>query len=106
MNKYYFFYKCYWSYCRNSKCKFKSCVCKKKKHNIIVTLAKTKLTSVETLLSQALIDPGISHEKIKTFVNEKEKYDKMKENIRNIKNNDKKDVLSRNNKENSENLSS
>ena len=33
----------------------------------------------------------ISHEEFQTIVNEKEKSDKMKENIRNIKSNDEKD---------------
>ena len=55
---------------------------KKKKHNKIVMLAKSKLNSIETLISQALIDPEISHEKFKTIVNGKEKYERMKENIR------------------------
>ena len=48
-------------------------------------LAKSRLNSIETLMSQALIDLDISHEEFKTIVNEKEKYDRMKENIRNIK---------------------
>ena len=34
-------------------------------------------------MSQALIDLDISHEEFKTIVNEKEKYDQMKESIRN-----------------------
>ena len=38
-------------------------------------LAKSKLDSIETLMSQALIDLEISHEAFKTIVNEKEKYD-------------------------------
>ena len=46
-------------------------------------LAKSKLNSIESL-----IDLDISHEKFKTIVNEKEKYDQMKENIRNKKNGD------------------
>ena len=54
---------------------------KKKKHNTIVMLAKSKLNSIETLMSQALIDLNISHEEFKTIMNEKEKYDQMKENI-------------------------
>ena len=58
---------------------------KKKKHNKIVILAKNKLSSIETLMSQALIDLDISHEEFKTIVNEKEKYELMKESIRNIK---------------------
>ena len=56
-------------------------------------LAKSKLISIETLMSQALIDLEISHEEFKTIVNEKEKYDQMKENIRNKKD---KDELSEN----------
>ena len=62
---------------------------KKKKHNKIVMLAKSKLESIETLMSQPLIDLDISHEEFKTIVNEKEKYEQMKENIRNTKSKDK-----------------
>ena len=36
-------------------------------------LAKSKLNSVETLISQALIDLDIRHKEFKTIVNEKEK---------------------------------
>ena len=39
-------------------------------------------------MSQALIDLDISHEEFKTNVNEKGKYDQMKESIRNKKNGD------------------
>ena len=48
-------------------------------------LAKSKLNSIETLMSQALIDLDISHEEFKTIVNDKEKYEEMKESIRNTK---------------------
>ena len=58
---------------------------KKKKHNKIVMLAKNKLNSIETLMSQALIDLDISHEVFKTIVNEKEKHEQMKESIRMMK---------------------
>ena len=44
-------------------------------------LAKSKLNSIETLISQALIDLEISHEELKIIVNETEKYERMKENI-------------------------
>ena len=54
-------------------------------------LGKSKLNSIETLMSQALIDLDISHEEFKTVVNEKEKYEQMKENIRNTKSTDEKD---------------
>ena len=61
---------------------------KKKKHSKIIMLAKSKLNSIETLMSQVLIDLEISHEEFKTIVNEKEKYDQMKESIRNKKDGD------------------
>ena len=47
-------------------------------------LAKSKLNSIETLVSQALIDMEISHEEFITILKEKDKYEKMKENVRNI----------------------
>ena len=61
---------------------------KKKTHSKITMLAKSKLNSIETLMSQALIDLDISHEEFKIIVDEKEKYDQiqiMKESIRNKK---------------------
>ena len=51
-------------------------------------LAKSKLNSIETLMSQALKDLDISHEEFKTSLNEKETYEQMKESIRNIKSRD------------------
>ena len=56
---------------------------KKKKHDKILMLAKSKLNSIETLISQALIDMEISHEEFVTILKEKDKYEKMKENLRN-----------------------
>ena len=44
-------------------------------------LAKNKLNSVETLISQALVDMEISHEEFITILNEKNKYDKIKNNL-------------------------
>ena len=55
---------------------------KKKKHDKILMLAKSKLNSIETLISQALIDLDISHEEFVTILKEKDKYKKMKENLR------------------------
>ena len=66
-------------------------------------LAKSKLNSIETLISQALIILDISHEEFKTIVNEKEKYEQMKESIRNTKSRDKLTENSRDIRENSEN---
>ena len=55
---------------------------KKKKHDKILMLAKSKLSSIETLISQALIDMEISHEEFITILKEKDKYEKMKDNLR------------------------
>ena len=46
---------------------------KKKKHYKILMLAKSKLDSIETLVSQALIDMEICHEKINAIIREKQK---------------------------------
>ena len=59
---------------------------KKKKHDKILMLAKSKLNSIETLISQALIDMEISHEEFIAIFKEKDKYEKMKENLRKMKN--------------------
>ena len=45
-------------------------------------LAKSKLNSIETLISQALIDMEISREEFVAIFREKEKYEKMKGNLR------------------------
>ena len=45
-------------------------------------LAKSKLNSSETLISQALVDMEISHEEFIVILKEKDKYEKMKENLR------------------------
>ena len=50
-------------------------------------LAKSKLNSIVTLVSQALIDLEISHEEFVTILKEREKYEKMKENFKNINEN-------------------
>ena len=57
---------------------------KKKKHNKILMLAKSKLNSIETLLSQALIDMEISPDEFITILKQKIKYEKTKENVRNV----------------------
>ena len=55
---------------------------KKKKHDKILMLAKSKLNSIETLVSQALIDIEISHEEFVAILKVKDKYKNMKENVR------------------------
>ena len=47
-------------------------------------LAKTQFDSIETLVSQALIDMEISHEEFNAIIREKQKYERMKENLRNV----------------------
>ena len=56
---------------------------KEKKHDKILMLAKSKLNSINTLISQALIDMNISHEEFITILKEKDRYEMMKENLRN-----------------------
>ena len=66
-------------------------------------IPESKLNSIETLMSQALIDLDINHEEFKTIVNEKEKYEQMKETIRNTKRRDELSENSRDIRENSGN---
>ena len=55
---------------------------KKEKHDKIFLLAKSKLNNIETLISQALIGMKISHEEYIAILKEKDKYEKMKEDLR------------------------
>ena len=47
-------------------------------------LIKSKLDSIETLVSQALIRMETSHEEFNAVIREKEKYKTMEENVRNV----------------------
>ena len=58
---------------------------KRKKHDKILMLAKSKLNCIEILVSQALIDMEISHEEFVTILKEKDEYEKMKDNLRSEK---------------------
>ena len=51
---------------------------KKKKHDKIIMFAKSKLNSIETLISQALNNMDISHEEFIIILKEKVKYERMK----------------------------
>ena len=51
-----------------------------KKHDKILMLAKSKLNSIDTLISQALIDMDISHKEFITVLKEKDRYEMMKDN--------------------------
>ena len=57
-------------------------------------LAKSKLNSIEKLVSQATIVLEISHEEYKSIINEEEHYRRLKETIRMMKSDDEKDELS------------
>ena len=48
---------------------------RKKKHNEIITLAKSKLNMIDTLLSSALNDSKISHEEFSNIITEKNTYE-------------------------------
>ena len=55
---------------------------KKKKYDKILMLAKSKLSSIETWISQVLIDLDISHEEFIRIFKEKDQYEKMNENLK------------------------
>ena len=46
-------------------------------------LTKSKLSSIDTLISQAVIDTDISHEEFITILKEKYRYEMMKDNLKN-----------------------
>ena len=47
-------------------------------------MAKSKFNSIETLASQALAHMEITHQEFVTILKEKDKYKKIKENLRNV----------------------
>ena len=55
---------------------------RKKKHNKIIALAKSKLNTIDTLLSSVLNDSKISHEEFSNIITEKNTFKNMKENIK------------------------
>ena len=54
----------------------------KKKHNKVLMLARSKLNSIESKISEASIKNEISHEDFMRIINREEKYWKLKESIR------------------------
>ena len=46
-------------------------------------LAKSKLNSIDILISQALIDMDIGREEFITILKEKDRYEMMKDNLKN-----------------------
>ena len=57
---------------------------KNKKPDKSLVLAKTKLNSIETLVSQVLMDMEISHEEIITILKVKDKCERMKRKLKSI----------------------
>ena len=60
-------------------------------------LAKSKFNSIETLISQALIDMNINHEEFIAILKEKDRYEKIKENIKDKNENEKQEILKKSN---------
>ena len=58
---------------------------KKNKHNKIIMLARSKLNSIESKISEALINNQISQEDFMTIINEERNYRELKESIRMMK---------------------
>ena len=58
---------------------------KKKKHNKIIALARSKLNIIETFISRALTDFHISHEEFSKIIYEKNNYEQIRDNIRSVK---------------------
>ena len=57
---------------------------RKKKHNKIISLAKNKLNTIDTLLSSALNDSEISHKEFSNIITEANIYENIKENIKKL----------------------
>ena len=55
---------------------------KKKKRNKIVILARSKLNSIKSKISEALVNNEISHENFMIILNEEKKYWELKQSIR------------------------
>ena len=58
---------------------------KKKKHNKIIALARSKLNIIGNLISQALFDFEITHEEFSKIIYEKNNYEQIIDNIRSVK---------------------
>ena len=59
---------------------------KKKKHNKIIALGRSKLNIIENLISQGLIDFEITHEQFSKIIHEKNNYEQVIDNIKSVKN--------------------
>ena len=57
-------------------------ISRKKKHNKIVMIARSELNSIESKISEALVNSKISDEEFMKIINEEKKYRELKESIR------------------------
>ena len=64
---------------------------RRKKHNKIVMLVRSKSNTIEGKISEALINNKISHADFVTIINEAKKYRELKESIR-MMNNQRSDI--------------
>ena len=58
---------------------------KKKKHNKIIALARSKLSTIENLIAQALTNFEITHEELSKIIYEKNNYEQVIDNIKSVK---------------------
>ena len=58
---------------------------KKKKHNKVIALARSKSNIIEALISRALTDFDISHEEFSKIIYEKNNYEQIRDNIKSVK---------------------
>ena len=68
---------------------------KRKEHNKVVILARSKLDIIDTVKSQALTDLEISHEEYKTIIKEEKNDGNLKVKIRTIESDAEKDELNK-----------
>ena len=66
--------------------KRKSIIKKKKKHHKTSLLAKTKVDTIDFLISKALLDSYINHDEFVSVSNVLKKFNEMKKEIKNPKN--------------------
>ena len=60
-------------------------IMKKKNHDKIILMAKSKFNSIEVLISMSLIDSNISYDEFVSTNNVLNEYDDRKEEIKNLK---------------------
>ena len=66
---------------------------KKKKHNKIFILARSKLNSIESKISEALMNNKISHKDFLAIINEEKNCRELKESMRMIKGQEDRNII-------------